>query len=53
MSHFEQALREDPNFALAYSGLAELHTIGWGAKENFGLAEEYAQKAVALEAQPG
>ena len=49
VSHFEQALREDPNFALAYSGLADCYTVGWGAKQNFGLAEEYARKAVALD----
>jgi len=49
VSYFEQALREDPNFALAYSGLADCYMIGWGAKSDLGLAEKYARKAVALQ----
>jgi TolB-like protein/DNA-binding winged helix-turn-helix (wHTH) protein len=49
VGYFEQAVREDPNFALAYSGLSDCYTIGWGAKFDPALAEEYARKAVALE----
>ena len=42
-------MREDPSFALAYSGLSDCYTIAWGAKLDPALAEEYARKAVALE----
>ena len=47
-SYFEEALREDERFALAYSGLADCLTIGWPGKRDFSLAEEYARKAVAF-----
>ena len=47
--YFEQALREDPGFALAYSGLADYYTVGWGPWMDQPLAEKYARKAVALE----
>ena len=47
--YFEQALREDPGFALAYSGLADYYTVGWGPWTDQPLAEMYARKAVALE----
>ena len=49
VAYFEEALREDPNFALAYSGLADHYSIGWGAWVNLPLAENYARKAVALD----
>ena len=45
---FEQALREDPNFAVAYSGLADYYTVSWGPWVNVPLGESYARKAVAL-----
>jgi TolB-like protein/Tfp pilus assembly protein PilF len=48
-AYFEQALREDPGFALAYSGLADYLTVGWGPWMDPPLAENYARKAVALE----
>ena len=48
-AYFEQALREDPGFALAYSGLADYYTVGWGLPPDQPLAEKYARKAVALE----
>jgi len=48
-AYFEQALREDPQFALAYSGLADYLTVGWGPWADPPLAEKYARKAVALE----
>ena len=48
-SYFQQAVREDPSFALAYSGLSDCYWVGWGAKVDLPLADEYAQKAVALE----
>lgn len=47
-SYFEQALREDGKFALAYSGLADCLTIGWPGTRDFSVAEEYARKAVAF-----
>ncbi|MGD0225560.1 MAG: winged helix-turn-helix domain-containing protein [Terriglobia bacterium] len=47
--YFEQALREDPGFALAYSGLADYYAVSWYAKFDQPLAETYARKAVALE----
>jgi len=46
---FEQAVREDPNFALAYSGLADCYWVGWGAKKDISLAHEYARKALSLQ----
>lgn len=48
-SYFKQALREDPTFAPAYSGLSDCYWVGWGAKIDMPLAEQYAQKAIALE----
>ena len=48
-AYFEQALREDPNFALAYSGLADYYAVSWWVKTDKPLAEKYARKAVALE----
>jgi len=48
--YFEQAVREDPHFALAWSGLADRYTIGWDARSDAALAEEYARKALALDA---
>lgn len=48
VGYFEQALREDPNFALAYSGLADCYSTGWGTKNDRELAEKYARKALEL-----
>jgi len=47
--HFEEALKEEPNFALAYSGLADYWSTSWGPWEDQPLAEKYARKAIALE----
>ena len=49
IDYFQQAVREDPSFALAYSGLADCYWVGWGSKANIPLAEEYARKAIALQ----
>jgi TolB-like protein/DNA-binding winged helix-turn-helix (wHTH) protein/Tfp pilus assembly protein PilF len=51
IGYFEQALREDPHFALAYSGLADCYAVAWWAKgeRDLPLAEKYARKALALE----
>jgi len=48
-SYFQQAAREDPAFALAYSGLSDCYWVGWGAKIDLPLADQYAAKAVALQ----
>lgn len=48
-SYFQQAAREDPAFALAYSGLSDCYWVGWGAKIDLPLADRYATKAVALQ----
>ncbi|HVP55288.1 MAG TPA: winged helix-turn-helix domain-containing protein [Candidatus Eisenbacteria bacterium] len=47
-SYFRQALQEDPNFALAWSGLSDSYSIAWAADPDLALAEEYARKALAL-----
>lgn len=47
--YLEQALREDPNFALAYSGLADYYGVSWFVNWDQPLAETYARKAIALE----
>ncbi len=49
IDYFQQAVREDPSFALAYSGLADCYWVGWGSKVNIPLAEQYARKAVSLQ----
>ena len=49
IDYFQQAVREDPSFALAYSGLADCYWVGWGSKVDFALAEQYARKAISLE----
>ena len=48
-AYFEQALREDPNFALAYSGLADYYAVSWWVTTDLPLAETCARKAMALE----
>ncbi|HEY4900234.1 MAG TPA: winged helix-turn-helix domain-containing protein [Terriglobales bacterium] len=48
-AYFEQALRLDPNFALAYSGLADYSAVSWGAWCDIPRGEAYARKAVALD----
>ena len=48
-SYFQQAAREDPAFALAYSGLSDCYWVGWGTKIDLPLADQYAAKAVALQ----
>ena len=58
MEHFQNAIREDPNFAQAHVGLADCHnalgTVQFGAMppmEARRRAEEAATKALALDAQ--
>ena len=49
VGYFEEALREDPHFALAWSGLADCYAVSWWAKVDLPLAEKYARKALALD----
>ena len=49
VGYFQQALKEDPQFALAYSGLADCYGVAWYAKGDLPLAEKYARKALALD----
>lgn len=54
VKYFEEALREDQDFAKAYTGLADCYLIlsdyGWMVPAKAGsLAEEYASKALAID----
>ena len=48
VGYFQQAVREDPESAAAYSGLSECYSVGWGTVD-LPLADEYARKAVSLQ----
>lgn len=48
-TYFEQAVRVDPGFALAWSGLADSYTIDWGAMYDPALGLTYARKAATLD----
>jgi TolB-like protein/DNA-binding winged helix-turn-helix (wHTH) protein len=48
--YFQQAIDADPNFALAYVGLAEAHHgLWWPSSEDFTIMKGAAQKAVDLD----
>ena len=50
--HFEEAVRADPRYALAWSGLSDCYVTGWRSvttKKDYALAEQYARRAVALD----
>jgi TolB-like protein/DNA-binding winged helix-turn-helix (wHTH) protein/Tfp pilus assembly protein PilF len=47
--YFEEAIRQAPEFASAYSGLADCFSIGWGTKNDLPSAEKFARKAIFLE----
>jgi TolB-like protein/Tfp pilus assembly protein PilF len=49
VGYFQQAVREDSGFALPYAGLADYYSLGWGAKKDLHLAEDYARKALSLQ----
>lgn len=56
--YFEQAVQKDPNFALAYSGLANCHSImpeyaATSTLESYPLARKYALKALELDEEIG
>ncbi len=51
--YFEEAIKRDPNFALAYSGLADCYSIqedrGWMSHSEGAIGKGYAQRAVELD----
>ena len=52
--YFEQAIAEDPSYALAYTGLADCYALEVDYRsipvhEGFAKAEEYARRAIALD----
>jgi len=54
ISYFEQAIHSDPNFALAYAGLADSYNLldDWGKtppRDSFPKARAAAEKAIALD----
>src|SRR6202022_3432258 len=55
VEYFQEAIKEDPNYALAYSGLADVYMFGSNAgaglppKEAHRRARETATKALALD----
>jgi TolB-like protein/Flp pilus assembly protein TadD len=54
IEYFKQAIGKDPNYALAYSGLADSYSLlgdfSYGPpKETFEQARTYAQKAISLD----
>jgi TolB-like protein/DNA-binding winged helix-turn-helix (wHTH) protein/Tfp pilus assembly protein PilF len=46
--YFEQAIRVSPDFASAYSGLADCFGVGWGPVD-LPASEKYARKAISLD----
>ncbi len=51
IAYFQQAIEQDPNYAPAYSGLADCYTVGWaGELQDRGKGELYARQAIALQA---
>jgi TolB-like protein/DNA-binding winged helix-turn-helix (wHTH) protein/Tfp pilus assembly protein PilF len=48
-SYFDEARRLDPEFALAYSGLADTYSVGWFVNMDLALAEQYGRRAVELD----
>jgi TolB-like protein len=54
IDYFKQAIEKDPNYALAYAGLADTYSLLGDlsyapAKETFDRARAYAEKAIALD----
>ena len=54
IDYFEQAIAADPNYALAYTGLADAYALQLDYRsvpvaEGFALAKEYARKALELD----
>jgi len=57
IEYFTQALEEDPDYALAWSGLADAHCLSWfygnASNERLSRAEEAADRAVKLAPRRG
>ena len=57
VDYFEEAISKDPDYALAYSGLADAHLFGLGTglplKESRRRAREGATKAISIDPQLG
>ena len=49
VGYFQQAVQEEPDFALAYSGLSDCYSVRWRGKTDFPRAEAYARKALSLQ----
>jgi eukaryotic-like serine/threonine-protein kinase len=54
IAYFEEAIAADPNYALAYTGLADSYALGLDYRsvpvaEGFARAKEYARKALELD----
>ncbi|MFC1538134.1 adenylate/guanylate cyclase domain-containing protein [Candidatus Latescibacterota bacterium] len=54
IDHFERAIRKDPQYALAYTGLASVYWINsyWGIvppNKSYPMAKEYAKKALKID----
>jgi TolB-like protein/Flp pilus assembly protein TadD len=55
IEYFQQAIEQDPNYALAYAGLADSHSVlgsavgGFSPKETFPKARAAALKALAID----
>jgi len=49
VGYFQQAEREDPNFAPSYAGLADCYSLVWGPGRDLPVAEQYARKALSLQ----
>jgi adenylate cyclase len=50
IEYFEQAIKVDPNYALAYSGLARsYHWLGWGRPELYIKLTKAAKKAIQID----
>ena len=48
--YFQQAIDADPNFAPAYSGLADSHTMrSWSSRQDTEITQRAAEKAVELD----
>jgi TolB-like protein/tetratricopeptide (TPR) repeat protein len=53
IAYFQEAIRQDPAYAPAYAGLAEVYTGNWGAPEAPRLATEAVMKALSLDPKLG
>jgi serine/threonine-protein kinase len=52
IAYFRQAVEKDPNYAAAYAGLADCHSVlagSFGSPELYPKARAYAEKALALD----